>query len=115
MTQAETPLTARVLFIKPRKEPEVRTIKTHSPLVELKELSDLVGGYLEAAYITPDATVAMLFDEEGKLDHKRLPLNFAWAGEQIVGNVVVVRRNERGDVIDLTDDDIALFKEHMQR
>lgn len=108
-------MTARVLFVEPGKEPDVRTIDTGSTVAELQALNALIGGYLEAAYIDGSGMLALLFDEEGKLPHKRLPLNFRWAGEPIVGNVVLVRRNHSGELIDITDNDIALFREHMAR
>jgi hypothetical protein len=61
----------------------------------LEELQTLVGGYIEIVRTTTGAF--MVIDEEGKLDHKRKPLNIPATRiyqygrhDPIVGDVVII-------------------------
>ena len=66
--------TIRVLLVKPMQPPLVAEIPA-----DLKGLQKTVGGYIEAIYPYPDAEIALVCDEEGKLSGK--PLNRALRDE----------------------------------
>ena len=64
----QTESTLTVLLVEPEKKPRIVTIPN-----TLKEMQKLVGGYIESIQPFTDEDVALIANEEGKL--QRLPLN----------------------------------------
>lgn len=58
----------KVLVLEPMKHPYVKEIDG-----SLSSFQELIGGYLEAVYFSPDQPVVMILNEEGKL--RELPMN----------------------------------------
>ena len=95
----------KVVAKKPDCEPEVLEIEN-----DWKEFKRLIGGgTLEA--VTIGAGIMMYCDDEGKLEHKQLPLNFTLGGflsgvDFAVGDVVFFGNDGSENELSLTDDQI---------
>ena len=75
----------KIIVKKAGQIPEVREVEN-----ELHVFQEIVGGYIECFPIFDN--VLCVCDEEGKL--KGLPINFAFAGDIIVGDVFFCAENE---------------------
>ena len=75
----------KIVVKKVGQTPEVREVEN-----ELHVFQEIVGGYIECFQIFDD--VLCVCNEEGKL--KGLPINFAFAGDIIVGDVFFCAENE---------------------
>lgn len=83
---------------------------------ELRELQEIVGGYIEIPYIPSleKQGIAMIINEEGKL--RGMKDNFCLVKDNkivdvIVGTVIFTAFNSEGDSIGLSDEQIAYMKE----
>lgn len=79
--------------------PEVRRING-----ELKEMQDIVGGYIEAFHVSPN--ILCVCNEEGKIQN--LPVNFNFNKDYICGNVFFVAEGEE-DFESLNSQQIAFL------
>jgi len=76
----------------------------------LDSLQELVGGYCEAVPL-PFPHLSLIVNEDGR--QLRLlpnPAASRLAGQPIVGVALVIRYDEEGDEVDLTDEDIAALR-----
>lgn len=73
--------TINVLVKRPSVYPYIQKVKN-----ELKDLQELVGGYIQSIRFTDDSV--LLCDEEGKIKHKQA--NFMIWSDIIVGTAVIV-------------------------
>ena len=86
----------RVLIVEPRRNPRRANIQ-HT----LKEMQEIVGGYIEI--IRPfDDPVALVCDEEGKL--KGYELNRAIVGKDIIAGTFFLAGIDEDDLTDLSDE-----------
>ena len=94
---------ARVLVIPPNKAPEVREITP-----DLETLQGLVDGYIE---IVPYGSngVDLVCNEEGKFNGCE-PNRPVWSGKDVIfGQFLLVRHDDEGNCIGLSDQDIERF------
>lgn len=89
----------KIIVKKAGQIPEVREVEN-----ELHVFQEIVGGYIECFPIFNN--VLCVCDEEGKL--KGLPINFAFAGDIIVGDVFFCAENE-GDFESLDEYQINIL------
>ena len=103
----------KVVVKKPGCEPEVQEIEN-----DWKEFKRLIGGgTLEV--VTIGAGIMMYCDDEGKLEHKQLPFNFALGGvlsgvDFVVGDVVFFGNDGGEEEQSLTDDQIEYLQYMLQ-
>lgn len=93
----------RVLVVEPSKEPYEVTIKN-----TLSEKQKLVGGYIEYTYLEDNYDVALICNEEGKLDG--LPWNRYIGHDIIAGTFIVVGDDDSGEDRSLTDEQVERMK-----
>lgn len=62
MNETLNPKTIRILIVEPGRHPRIAAIPH-----ELKEMQQVVGGYIQAIYPWEDAEAALICDEEGLL------------------------------------------------
>jgi len=92
----------RVLVLPVGKPPEVREIDNG-----LEAMQAIVGGYIET--VSLDGSVAAVVNEDGPRLH--LPNNRIVGHSVVVGQVFVVRFNDEGEFVSLTDEDVARWSE----
>ena len=90
----------RIVIKKVGQNPEVKEIKG-----TLENLKEIVGGYIECIDFG-FANILMVCNEEGKL--LRLPPNFAYMGDIIVGDVFFCSGGEE-DFESLNDDQVEFL------
>ena len=91
----------KVLKVEPKKEPEVIEIED-----TLKNLQELVGGYIE--YVFPfNDDVAIIDNEEGKLIG--LEPNRRLQDDVLVGTFLIVGVTDDGENTSLTDEQIKIY------
>ena len=93
----------RVLVVEPNKLPYEKTIKNC-----LQSKQELVGGYIEYTYLDDDYNVAIICNEEGKIDE--LELNRSINHDIIAGTFIIVGDNDTGEDRSLTDYQIEKYK-----
>ena len=84
----------KVLIVKPNEAPKPAEIKN-----ELYSFQDLVGGYIDMTHPNGDDSVAVIFNEEGRLH--ALPANRKINGIMYVGTLVIAGCNDNGDFCSL--------------
>lgn len=79
----------------------------------LKELQTIINGYIE--YYLIDKNLCLIVDEEGKLKQLEINKNASKLAKYdiIVGNVLVVKTNDTGDVKTMLKDDIKNILERL--
>jgi len=87
----------KVLIKRPGKSAEVKAIQN-----ELRSLQKAVGGPIQILPI--GSGVVLICHEEGKLE--RLPFNFFWHGDSIVGPVLFAKDGEDGELVSLDEMDV---------
>jgi hypothetical protein len=92
---------SRMKYLLLKTDGTIETLHRNSPL-ELADLQDLVGGYIEHVLISNG--LSALMNEEGRL--MGLPQNPFLPAH--VGNIVI-GRNENSEFVGLHDDEIATF------
>lgn len=97
----------KVYYLRPGHQPQWKTITNDLP--SLVALID--GGYLEQLSIKGGLSVLM--DEDG-IEKGLLP-NFTIMGVGVRGPAILCRYDAKGDMIDVTEDDVALFQEHLHQ
>lgn len=96
--------TARVLVVPLNKQPEVQEI-----VPDLETLQALVDGYIE---IVPYGSngVDLVCNEEGKYNGQE-PNRAVWGGKDVIfGQFVLLRHDDEGNCVGLSEQDIARFK-----
>lgn len=94
----------KVLYVEPNKLPIEMIIDN-----TLEKKQELVGGYIQCAYLLDDDNVSLICNEEGKLDG--LPLNRDIGYDIIAGPFIIVGDDfENGEFISLTDAQIEKYK-----
>lgn len=94
----------KVLVVEPYKLPKEKMIKN-----TLEEKQKIVEGYIEYAYMLDDPNVALICNEEGKMEG--LSLNRDIGHDIIAGTFIIVGDNDTGEDRSLTDEQIAKYKE----
>ncbi len=81
---------------------------------DLKELQRIINGYIE--YYLIDKNLYLIIDEEGKLKCLDVNKNASKLAkyDTIVGNVLVVKTNDTGDVKTMSKDDIKNIIERLK-
>ena len=102
----------KTLIVEPLMEPYVIEIDG-----TLKDLQNIVGGYIEIIYPFEDESISLVVNEEGKL--RGLPLNriiyddsdepHKLARDIICGRFAVTAQDEEGNTATLTDEQIAKY------
>lgn len=94
----------KCLLVKPYELPEVVEIDN-----TLEAKQELVGGYIECAYLPNDEEVVIICNEEGKING--LQLNRDIGHDIIAGPFLIVGDDyENGDFKSLTDEQIMKYK-----
>ena len=92
------------LLIKPNELPEIVEIDN-----TLEAKQELVGGYIECAYLPNDDNVVLICNEEGKINGMKL--NRDIGHDIIAGPFLIVGDDyENGDFKSLTEDQILKYK-----
>lgn len=92
---------ARVLVVPLDKSPEVREI-----VPDLETMQELVDGYIEIVPYGPNG-VDLVCNEEGKFNGAK-PNRPVWGGKDVIfGQFLFVRHDDEGNVVGLSDQDIA--------
>lgn len=99
-------MTLRVVYKAPRTAPEVREVENSLPV-----LQDMVEGYLEAVSGFKGGLVCFC-NEEGKL--RGLQPNIIGPYDVIVGPVFLTKANKAGDLVSLTDKEVAMAMETLR-
>ena len=94
----------KVLIIEPDKEPKSAEITN-----DLYFYQDLVGGYIDMTHLNGDGSVAVIFNEEGRLHS--LPANREINGNMYVGTLVIAGCNENGDLCSLDSIQSEMYKQ----
>ena len=102
----------KIVIKEPNKRAEVVEFEEDGKVLELEELQDLVGGYIE--YTGDDGLdgIDMILDEEGKL--KGREFNFRTKYDFLVGTVVFAFSNDEGETIGLTDEQVETVKRYLR-
>ena len=94
----------KCLLVKPYELPEEIEIDN-----TLEAKQDMVGGYIECAYLPNDDSVVLICNEEGKINGMKL--NRDIGHDIIAGPFLIVGDDyENGDFKSLTDDQILKYK-----
>lgn len=94
----------RCLLVEPYKLPEVIEINN-----TLEEKQNIVGGYIECAYLPNDEEVVIICNEEGKING--LQLNRDIGHDIIAGPFLIVGDDyDNGDFKSLTEEQIMKYK-----
>lgn len=94
----------RALVVKPYELPKECMIPN-----TLKAKQEIVGGYIEYAYMMDDPNVALICNEEGKMTG--LAINRDIGHDIIAGNFIIVGDNDTGEDRSLTDDQIKKYQQ----
>lgn len=94
----------KVLIIEPNKEPKSAEITN-----DLYFFQDLVGGYIDMTHPNQDGSVAVIFNEEGRLHG--LSTNRKINGSMYVGTLVIAGCNENGDFCSLNSIQSETYKQ----
>ncbi len=95
----------QVLYVKPDKLPEIIEIKN-----ELSKYQELVGGWVEEAYLFEDPDVVLLCNEEGKINNLQFNRDIGY--DIIAGPFLVVGINPETERWDsLSREQILKYKE----
>lgn len=98
----------KVYYLAPGDSPQWRSIGG-----DVESLVALMGGcYPERIALTTDG-LTLFVDDEGAL--KAAPLNFTVMNTPVRGPAVLCRCSDDGALIDLNEDDVALFREQLDR
>ncbi len=99
--------------------PEIRTITVINPRHQTIENESVVYRGLSTLYeltecshiesLTLDVGLSFCFDGEAKLKQSRAPV-FLFNDEPIIGNAILMRSDDDGDLIDSTTDDLNLIR-----
>lgn len=97
--------TLKILYKEVGKKPRVLEIED-----KLEKLQELVGGYIETINYKD---LVLVCNEEGKLLNLKpnIDLNY----DYIVGNLIIVGNNKMGDFRSLTDNEIELVINDLQK
>lgn len=95
----------RVLYVEPYKLPTEMIIKNN-----LSEKRNLVKGNIEYSYMSDDYNVALICNEEGKLNG--MPMNRDIGHDIIFGPFLIVGDNNSGEDRSLSKEQINKYKEH---
>lgn len=98
----------RVLKVEPHDNPKETTLKN-----ELSALQEAVGGLIEFVSLDSDNSIEILCNEEGKLIG--LEPNRRVYNDVIVGTFYVVKCNDDGDCISLSDNEIEFYKKRFEQ
>jgi len=94
-------LNIKILTFEPGNVPYVTEIEN-----ELKPMNDIVGGYIEAVYLS--STAVLICNEEGKLNG--LPMNRIVRGGMIVGTFFIAGYvDDEGEFTSISDADIEKY------
>lgn len=91
----------RVLVKLPGQNPEVREIEDG-----LDAMQEIVGGSIEMVWMSEDLEFDIVLNEEGKIEG--LPMNIHWEEDIIVGPLFVMRHDNHGKPVSLTDEDVSV-------
>ncbi len=94
----------KVLIIEPGQEPRPAEI-----INDLYTLQDIVDGYIEITHPNDDGSVAVIFNEEGKL--RGLSPNREISGNMYVGKLIVAGCNENGEFCSLNSIQSETYKQ----
>ena len=95
----------RVLYVEPYKVPTEMIIKNN-----LSEKRNLVKGDIEYSYMSDDYNVALICNEEGKING--MPMNRDIGHDIIFGPFLIVGDNNSGEDRSLSKEQINKYKEH---
>ncbi len=95
----------RVLYVEPYKVPTEMIIKNN-----LSEKRNLVKGNIEYSYMSDDYNVALICNEEGKING--MPMNRDIGHDIIFGPFLIVGDNNSGEDRSLSKEQINKYKEH---
>lgn len=95
----------RVLYVEPYKLPTEMIIKNN-----LSEKRNLVKGDIEYSYMSDDYNVALICNEEGKING--MPMNRDIGHDIIFGPFLIVGDNNSGEDRSLSKEQINKYKKH---
>jgi hypothetical protein len=88
----------KVIYIEPKKLPIIKEVKNN-----LETFQELVEGLIQVLPISDN--YLLIFNEEGKLINLE-PNFYIYGGQDIIfGNAVIVKENNKGDFIGLTNEE----------
>lgn len=96
----------RVVVLEPDKAPEVRELAEENTL---KQLQDIVGGWIEVACTVPILDVVIYCNEEGLMLHLPFNCNRPSDGHPLVGTLVAVQLDP------LTGNDVSMSEDQAKR
>ena len=100
----------KILIKEPYKKPYIKEVEN-----ELKTYQEIVGGYIEYIGCPTCEEIDLVCNEEGKLD--KLEGNFFIPEYEdcLVGTVFAVGYNDEGDFISITDEQVKIVTEYMEK